>query len=259
MKSGGRGPGLRLTVLGIGAYLIFLLVSLPAAWLGFALERASGGALGLGEPVGTVWKGNGTLGLRSGGAYRRIADLEWSVNPLGAFTGRLNIALTGVGRDVQVRANVNLGAAGASFRNVEASVPAGILEPALPMVAFAKPDGKLRVQADSIEVGEVWARGMATFEWLDAGLAGLQAPRLGDYRLRITANGERAELQLATLRGDLRLNGQGEWRAAQPRLVQLRGVAEVAAERKDLESLLQAMGLRRSGMPQPFAWTVPIK
>jgi len=259
MKRERRRPGLGLAALGIGAYLVFLLVNLPAAWLGLALERASGGALGLGEPAGTVWKGAGVLGLRSGGAYRRIADLEWNANPLGVFAGRLNVALTGVGRELQVRANVNLGAAGASFQNVEASAPAGILEPVLPMVAFAKPDGKLRVQADSIEVGEVWARGVATFEWLDAGLAGLQAPRLGDYRLQITANGERAELKLATLRGDLRLNGQGEWQAAQPRMVQLRGTAEIAGERKDLEPLLDAMRLRRSGMPQPFAWTVPIK
>ena len=87
-------------------------------------------------------------------------------------------------------------------------------------------------------------------------MTGLQ--RLGDYRLQITGNGERAEMKLATLRGDLRLTGTGEWRAAQPRVVQLRGTAEASAERKDLEPLLQMLGIRGSGIPQPFAWTVPI-
>jgi len=95
-----------------------------------------------------------------------------------------------------------------------------------------------------------------TVEWLEAGMSGLQ--RLGDYRLQITGNGERAAVKLATLRGDLRVNGEGEWRAAQPRIVQLRGTVEAAAERKDLEPLLQALGIRGSGIPQPFAWTVPI-
>jgi len=40
--------------------------------------------------------------------------------------------------------------------------------------------------------------------------------------------------------------------------VQLRGTAEAAAGRKDLEPLLEAMGIKGSGIPQAFAWTVPI-
>ncbi len=86
----------------------------------------------------------------------------------------------------------------------------------------------------------------------------LQTRQLGDYRLQITGMGERAELKLATLRGDLRLTGGGEWRAAQPRIVQLRGLAEVAAERKDLEPLLQTMRIAGPGPSRPFVWTVPI-
>src|SRR5207253_1217263 len=35
----------------------------------FALERSSRGALALGDPAGTLWKGSGLLGLRSGGAF----------------------------------------------------------------------------------------------------------------------------------------------------------------------------------------------
>ena len=65
-------------------------------------------------------------------------------------------------------------------------------------------------------------------------------------------------MKLATLRGDLRLNGTGEWRAAQPRVVHLLGTAEASAERKDLEPLLQMLVIRGPGIPQPFSWTVPI-
>jgi len=151
---------------------------------------------------------------------------------------------------------VSVGAGSVRFKNVEVDALAAVLEPAVPAAAFAKPDGRLRVLADSVEIDGTGIVGAATVEWLEAGVSGLQ--RLGDYRLQIAGNGERAELKLATLRGDLRLTGAGEWRAAQPRIVQLRGTAEAAAERKDLEPLLQALGIRGSGVPQPFAWTVPI-
>lgn len=251
-----RRGDVRLAILGIGAYLVFLLVNLPAAWLGFALERSSRGALVLGKPLGTVWKGSGLLALRSGGGFRGIADIEWSCNPLSVLTGRLNVALSGVAPETRLRANVSLGAGSVRFQNVEASAPAAVLEPAVPAVAFAKPDGRLRVLADSVEIGEARVVGAVTVEWLEAGL--LQTQRLGDYRLQITGSGERAAVKLATLRGDLRLSGEGEWRAAQPRIVQLRGVAEAAAERKDLEPLLQLMGIAGPGPSRPFSWTVPI-
>jgi hypothetical protein len=251
-----RRPGVRLAILGIVAYLVFLLANVPAGWLGFALERSSRGALVLGDPAGTVWKGSGLLALRSGGVFRGIADLEWSCNPLSVLTGRLSVALSGVAPETRLRARVSLGAGSVRFQNVEADALAAVLEPAVPAAAFAKPDGRLRVLADSVEIGGSGIVGAATVEWLEAGA--LQVQRLGDYRLQITGSGERAEVKLATLRGDLRLTGAGEWRAAQPRIVQLRGVAEAAAERKDLEPLLQLMGIAGSGPSRPFAWTVPI-
>ena len=251
-----RRPGVRLAVLGIAAYLVFLLANAPAAWLGFALERSSRGVLALGDPAGTLWKGRGLLALRSGGGFRGVADLEWSCNPLSVLTGRLGVALSGVAPETRLRASVSVGAGSLRFQNVEANAPAALLEPALPAAAFARPDGRLRVLADSLEVGDAGVAGAATVEWLEAGV--LQVQRLGDYRLQITGSGARVELKLATLRGDLRLTGAGEWRAAQPRIVQLRGTAEAAAGRKDLEPLLEAMGIKGSGIPQPFAWSVPI-
>ena len=253
-----RRPGVGLALLGVGTYLVFLAANLPAAWAGFALERSSRGALALGDTGGTVWNGRGLLALRSGGSYRGVVDLEWHCNPLSVFSGRLNLALSGVARETQLRAILSLGAGSVRFQNVEANAPAALFEPAIPAAAFAKPDGRLRVLADSIEIWGAGIRGAATVDWVDAGVGGLQALRLGDYRLQITGSGERAELKLATLRGDLRLTAGGEWRAAQPRIVQLRGTVEAAAERKDLEPLLQALGIRGSGIPQPFAWTVPI-
>jgi hypothetical protein len=144
------------------------------------------------------------------------------------------------------------------LQNLEANVPATLLESASAAAAFAKPEGSLRVKSDSIEIGKASVRGAASAEWIDAGLAGMQVPRLGDYRLQITASGDRADLRLSTLRGDLRLSGDGEWRAARPRVVQLRGTAQTPPERKDLEPVLRMIGARGVAGAQAFSWTLPI-
>jgi general secretion pathway protein N len=253
-----RRPWVALAALGAGAYLVFLVVNLPAAWVGFALERASGGALALGEPGGTAWKGRGALAVRSGTAYAPVAGIEWSCNPLSLFTGRLNVAVSSRDMDTQLRANLSLGAESVRLQNLEANVPATLLGSASAAAAFAKPEGSLRVKSDSLEIGKASVRGAASAEWIDAGLGGMQVPRLGDYRLQITASGDRADLRLTTLRGDLRLTGDGEWRAARPRVVQLRGTAQVLPERKDLEPVLRMIGARGGGGAQAFSWTLPI-
>ncbi len=253
-----RRPWVGLAALGVGAYLVFLLVNLPAAWVGFALERASGGALALGEPKGTAWKGRGVLALRSGSAYAPVAGIDWSCNPLSVFTGRLGVAVSGSEQETQFRASLSVGADSVRLQNLEANVPAALLERATSAAAFARPEGSLRVKAESLEIGKASVRGAASAEWIDAGLAGMQVPRLGDYRLQITGSGDRADLRLTTLRGDLRLTGEGEWLASRPRVVQLRGTAQTAPERKDLEPLLRMMGARGGGPSQAFVWTLPI-
>jgi general secretion pathway protein N len=251
-----RRTGVRFAILGVAAYLAFLIANLPAAWFGYALERSSEGALALGEPRGTVWKGQGALAVRSGRGYRRVADLEWRCNPLSVFAGRLSLALTGSASGANLRANVGLGLRSVRLQNVEASLPATLLDPAVPAVAFAKLEGRLRLVADSLEIGPASVRGAATVEWSGAGASGIA--RIGDYRLQITGSGEQAALKLATLRGDLRLNADGEWRASQPRVVQMRGVAETPPGRKDLEPLLLLLGGEGSGSTRPFGWMMTI-
>jgi hypothetical protein len=82
--------------------------------------------------------------------------------------------------------------------------------------------------------------------------------RVGDYRLQVTGNGDNAAIRLQTVRGDLRLSGDGQWRAAQPRVVQMRGVAEASPDRKDLEPLLTLLVGGGSGPSRQFGWMMDI-
>jgi len=253
-----RRPAAKLVLLGVAAYLAFLVVNLPAAWVGFALEHFSGGKLALGEPSGTAWSGQGALALPSSGSYRRLVELRWRLRPLELFRGRVSYAVSGSAPAALIRANLSFGMRDVTLNEVDASAPAGAFEQAIPALVLAKPGGWVRVRADHLEVGSGALRGAATLEWTEGGLPGLHTPRLGDYRLQVTGNGDRVDLRLATLRGDLRLNAQGEWRAAQPRTVQLRGVAQFPPDRKDLEALMPLLGIRGSGTSRPFLWTVPL-
>jgi general secretion pathway protein N len=251
-----RRTGVRFAILGAAAYLVFLVVNLPASWFGYALERSSGGALALGDARGTVWKGRGALAVRSGESYRGVADVEWRCNLLSVFSGRLSVALSGSSPGASLRANVSLGFGSVRLQNVEASLSAAVLESAIPVAAIAKPEGRLRIAANSFEVGSANVLGAATVEWSDAGLSGVR--RVGDYRLQITGNGDRAAVRLATLRGALRVSGDGEWRASEPRVVQMRGVAEASPERKDLEPLLVLLAGPGSGPSRQFGWTITL-
>jgi hypothetical protein len=251
-----RRTGVRFAVAGVVAYLVFLAVNLPAAWLGYAIERASAGAIALGDPRGTVWKGQGVLAVRSGETYRGVADVDWRCNPLSLFAGRLRLTLTGTAPGAALRANVDLGLRSVRLEGLEVSAPAALLESAVPAVALAKPQGRVLLRADSFEFGSAGVLGAATIEWADAGLSGVA--RIGDYRLSITGTGERAGIKLATLRGDLRMNGEGEWKAAQPRVVQIRGVVDSSPERKDLDPLLTLLAGEGSGSSRQFGWMVTI-
>jgi general secretion pathway protein N len=251
-----RRTGVRFAILGAVAYLVFLAVDLPAAWFGYALERSSGGAVALGDPRGTVWKGRATLAMRSGGGFLSVADIQWRCNPFSIFTGRLSVTLSGEAPGASLRASLGLGLRSVRLQNVEASAPVALLGPAVPAAALVKPEGRVRIRADSLEIGSASVNGAATLEWSDAGMSGIA--RIGDYRVQITGSGESATVRLSTLRGDLRINGNGEWRAAQPRVVQMRGVAEISPGRQDLEPLLQLISSEGTGPSRQFGWMMTI-
>jgi general secretion pathway protein N len=251
-----RRTWVRFAILGAAAYLVFLGATLPASWLSYALERASDGALALGDARGTVWKGQGSLAVRSGDGYRGIGDLEWRCNPLSIFAGRLSVAVSGTAPGADLKADVGFGLRSVRLQNVRASIPATLLEPAIPGAAFAKPQGRLRLTAESLEVGPAGVRGAATADWSEAGMGGVA--QVGDYRLQVNGSGESAAVKLSTLRGDLRLNGNGEWRAAEPRVVQITGMAEASPERKDLEPLLTLLVGGGSGLSRQFGWVMTI-
>ena len=142
------------------------------------------------------------------------------------------------------------------LEKVDATLPVPLLAPVDPRVAFVKPEGRVRIVADSLEIAPASVRGTASVEWAEAGISGIA--RIGDYRLQINGSGDRADVRLQTLRGDLRVNGNGEWKAAQPREVQMSGEAQIPPGRKDLEPLLDLVAGPGAGDSRRFGWAMTL-
>lgn len=112
-----------LVALGIGAFLVFALITLPA---GTVLAYFHPPGIVLDGVSGTIWNGRAQA-VRSGNLH--VGGVEWDLDILALFTGR-------VGADVKVTrsdgfAQGSIAASGAriTLRELNASLPLGALPP----------------------------------------------------------------------------------------------------------------------------------
>ncbi len=82
--------GTRIGLTLVGAYVVFLVMTAPAA-LTFDKLRPRIAPLNLSDVSGTLWSGHaGALNY----AALRLSDLDWSIHPFGLLLGRLESRLT---------------------------------------------------------------------------------------------------------------------------------------------------------------------
>ena len=94
---------LRLLLLGIGAYLLFLVVTFPAALAYRAIEERLNG-ISLSGVSGTVWSGSARR-LQAGNL--RLQNVRWRVRFWPLLTGRAELALGS--RDEEMRFDTLVG------------------------------------------------------------------------------------------------------------------------------------------------------
>jgi general secretion pathway protein N len=241
--------------LGAACYLLFLIATLPAAWLSWGIARLSEGDVILAGVEGSVWRGGATLLLPHLGPSA-LGRLEWSVQPLALLAGRLQYRLRLDGTDAQARATLIPGLRRLGVRGLEAAAPAGFVARVYAPASLFAPTGQVRLVCPELELGRNGMHGTAELTWENAGGRFTGAAPLGDYRLELVASGERASLTLRTLRGDLELSGAGEWRleGTEGRL-QFSGSAVPRARRGELEPLLATLGPDLGGGRRAFGFT----
>jgi len=251
------GPERRLAALAcVGGVLLGTLYQAPARWLAPAVLRASQGRVELINTQGTLWQGRSDLllagGAGSSDALALPAGLSWTLRPAWQDGPALQMAV----RLPCCTTQDMVWHVGWRWQGGWAQLsPSDSVWPAAWLAGLGAPwntvqlQGTLQLHTDGVTVH--WAEGRGRFQ----GGATLQALNLssslstlkplGDYRIDWTpdANGG-MQVALKTLRGELSLEGQGQWSGGHWRF---QGLAE-ASERSEsaLSNLLNILG-RREG------------
>lgn len=235
----------------LAGLLAVLLVTAPARWLAGALASATGGAVLLAEPQGSVWAGSAQLVLTGGAGSQDRTALP------GRVHWRLTPALLGIA--AQVRADCCTGAAPLGLRvsprwgGASVAVAAGdSVWPASLLSGLGtpwntlQPQGELALTTPGLQID--WAAGRMTLDGraditvrqLSSRLSTLQP--LGSYRLQLQG-GDAVALSLSTLEGGLQLSGNGQWVGARLRFSgEARAAPGLEAQ---LANLLNLLGRRQ--------------
>jgi general secretion pathway protein N len=237
--------------------LVALLVFAPARWLADAIGSATNGQLQLVNARGTVWEGRADV-LFTGGEGSRTQTalpqgLAWRLRPtLVSGVPAMDIALSApcctpapLGITVVPRwAGVEL-----RLTSFTSQWPAELLSGLGTPWNTLRMEGQLALQSSGLTLrvdrGRANLQGVLTVDALDIASRLSTLRPLGSYRMELRAapDGHTATLNLSTLRGDLLLQGSGQWVGGRLRF---RGEAEAAPGREvALTNLLNIMGKRQ--------------
>ncbi|HKS59113.1 MAG TPA: type II secretion system protein N [Steroidobacteraceae bacterium] len=113
----------KVIALGIGAFLLFALVTLPAATV---LSFYHPPGVTLAGVSGTIWKGRAQA-VRSGNMH--VGSVEWNLNVLALFTGKLGADVKVTRSDGFAEGSIAVSGARVTMHKLNASLPLSALPP----------------------------------------------------------------------------------------------------------------------------------
>lgn len=195
-----------LVALGIGAFVVFALVTLPAS---IVLSRITPSAVSFSGISGTLWKGRAQA-LRVGGVH--AGSIEWDLRVLPLVAGRLSTDVKITRTDGFAQGEVT--AAPSSRLILEgftASVPVSALPP---NVAQGGWSGTLNLRLSRVVLEEGWPRQAdGTIEALDLVGPASRPAEIGSYKVAFTGADASAGVlsgALNDLGGPLQVSGTVE-------------------------------------------------
>jgi general secretion pathway protein N len=230
-------------ILGLGVFPVAAIVLAPATLIDARLEQASHGRLRVAEAQGSVWSGAGWIEAREAqggaGVARRVA---WQVLPWPLLRGQL---VAEVGIDAAAKPFVmTMTLAGIDIADFRASVPASVLGLAMPRLAPLRLSGDVLLDIPRLSFRQRGMSGDAMLEWRSAGSALTPVSPLGEYEVRFRAEGAGVHAELRTLKGPVRLAGDGTWsKGRTPSYVVTARVP--AQERERLSPLFRLIAVQR--------------
>ena len=233
--------------------LIFTLAwQAPARWLAAGLRQASGGAVQLAEPQGTLWRGSARLMLAGGqGSRGRVAlpgRVHWHIRPAwaGLHIRALADCCTPQGA-LAARLHLAPGRLAVQVQDGQSSWPATVLTGLGTLWNTVQLQGEITLQTRALQAQ--WAQGRLQVQGQAQISAQQVASRLspirplGAYRLTFEG-GPAPTLHLSSQPGSaLLLEGQGQWVGQRLRFSGQAQAAEGVQEA--LHNLLNILGRRQ--------------
>jgi general secretion pathway protein N len=192
-----------LVALGIGAFIVFALVTLPAE---VVLSRVASPAISFSGVSGTLWNGRAQA-LRVAGIHAGSA--EWDLHVLSLFTGRLSADVKLTRTDGFAQGEVTVTPSGQlALEGFTASFPAS----ALPAnVAQGGWGGTLNLKLSSLVLEDAWpTQADGTIEAVDLVGPASKPAEIGSYRIAFTG----ADASAGVLSGALTDLGGGPLQVA---------------------------------------------
>lgn len=233
-------------------YVVFLIATIPANWMGAVLARLSGGAAGLQRTSGSFWHGSGELALRTGTPQSLRVRVSWSIQPYWLLAGKLQAQLESSG-DIDARATARLGYRSIDVRDCRGGFPLSTASAFYFPLTLAAPTGRIQFASEHLALESGGVHGALELKWLNAGsrMAGLTD--LGDYRLMLTGQGTAVAILADTQRGEVQLNGKGEWQLQGNGALNLDGTLAAGSREAALTPLLTLLNARRTGSVYEFS------
>lgn len=233
----------QLFAFGLGAYALGLVASAPASLVAASLTQASEGRLHLTDARGKLWSGSGQLEMRDRMQKTAVAkSIAWRVQPWYLLRGQLRIEV--LLDQAPKPFPVTLSLSQIELEDADIKLPAAALGLGEPKLAPLGLTGDVQLHLTQLALGPQSIKGKALLQWRGAGSAYTRVSPLGDYELRLDAEGSTVRVSLRTLQGPLQLDGQGSWTSgARPAFL---GNARIAPEqRQQLAPLMRMIALER--------------
>ena len=196
-----------LFAIGLGAYVLVLIATLPATFADSVLQLKSNGRLRIVEATGTLWSGGGRIEFRDADGRNSAAkNIHWRCLPWSLIGGHLII-------DIGVEQSPHSFPLTVSFAQVEISnadinLPAAVLGLAIPKLAPLGLGGEVLLHVTGISLQHGQLRGNAILQWRSASSALTSVAPLGDYELRLDGDAVVTHATLSTLQGPVIIEGR---------------------------------------------------
>ena len=242
-----------LAVLGVAAYAIFLVATLPASYLLAKAREAQPGKFDVLESQGTAWRGKARVTLHTPGGPIPVEEMTWDWLPSRLLVGRIAYQLDAKAPGMFATYQGARSLTRWEVHNLEARGSAAAMVTLLPWLAPWRPEGNVLVTSRRLESDGQELRGEARVEWSHAAVALSQVKPLGTFRADIKAEGNAGTVTVTTPQGPLRVTGSGK--LTPPTRLDFTGEARAEGpQAAALQPLLELLGPARPDGARAIAW-----